>query len=768
MLINTTVTIKAPPSAPTIIQKGAAVHAVNGNNSGVLLNSGSMTVQLRPGEGTSKILVHQRGMNTAGEPFADIVAVLSVAPNVTTFNVSYNSLNLSAVRSDSIHYISVQSENDQGERLHSNSVSFMASVRESAPTLLTSRSLENLQVTLTGTVSVPSTTALFSVLASSGGDNAFYQTNAVNVPLTPSSSSTFMSVVTTFKGNNLVSGTVYRLAVIQHVSPFTVSNIEVPVDPNLAIVPLTQSHLSNVLTAITVAYLPSSVQWNTSSQTFPTIDGKLMFSPSIVNSVLIPAGMNLFFDFKVNGVPVPQGVISNDTNKYSVPHQSYYTVNPTPKAIYDLSVKFDYPLSTSQYNAIVGTPALNIYTDPSTQFKYANVKQFANSVTQNPSKTDLPLVKDFTIQTSIIGSTQCLAGSWLAPYSNKMTELKLKVKRYELQAIKGVAGNPNGFDSGSLLSIDANGNKTLSVEATLPSNGGSSDATEFTLLKFYNGGAVSNVEEGYYSVRIRHVATGDSGDIDSDWVPLNYQVVEKAMSAPSSVTVSSALTPASSNGNSVNISYSSVATASITGLPANWSSAKAIASKISLFDQHGNIVSGPITKSFTQAEIAAAPAGAYTSSAIISGLENGITVYARVNMVYARVSASGEQMSDVKDGAIVQPAPYSIKSNVYITAAKFTQAPVSTSARGLDANGGNSFSIETDIDVGNNDPNSLVIKYVVPASIGGNTTHIHDAIYDASKKRWNLTLTPVTQYDYAANKVTILAISPQNVDAQSF
>jgi hypothetical protein len=477
--------------------------------------------------------------------------------------------------------------------------------------------------------------------------------------------------------------------------------------------------------------------------------------------------MTVFFDLKINGVS--QGVISNDPNIYTVP-ASFIVPNPPLKAKYELSVKFDYLLTNVQLNGgIVGTTALPIYTDSSTQFSYASVKQFANTVTQNPSTKDLPLAVDFTLQSSNVGANQCLSASWTAPDSDKMSELKLSVIRYEIQLIRGIAGTaPTGFDNTSLLSLNSNGNKTLLVEANIPSNGGSSDPPEYTLLKVYTGGVVTELGTGVYSSRMRVVVSSDSGEITSDWTITNYEKLEKAMSAPSSVTVTSALSPPGSTGSSVSVNYTSVATANITGKPESWSGAKAIAAKISLFDQGGKIVSGPTTKPFTDAEITAAPNGAYTSSAIISGLPTGSTVYARVGIVYVRLTSDGVPiMNDLKEGAQTQSASYSIKSNVTIKTVKLRQSPISSSARGLDPNGGTSFNVEADLVLGNNDSSSVLVKVVAPGLVGGTISHVHEAVYDSVKKVWNTTLTPVPSYDYAKNQLTVFAISPQNMDTIS-
>jgi len=767
-LINTIVAIKSPPSAPVITPKLLATHGVTGDGTGVTVSGGSILVTLAPSEDTSKLIIHHRGTDPNGNPFADIVGNIGVAPLATNVNINLTSgpLQLLNMKADTNYYLSIQSENVQGESAHSNSLSFKASVRQASPVLLTAKSLENLQVTLTGTVSVPSANAYYSILALDSWDNQlFYQTNVVNVALNSLSKSTFTQAVTTFKGSNLVSGTVYYFAAIQHSVPLSVNNNQVPLDVTSPNVPLTQSSQSNVYSAVPVAYVPSNVGL-TASQSL-TADNKLVFSPSFINAGSIPQNMNVFFEFKINGVS--KGVISNDTNNYSFPAASFYTVtNPPPKAAYEFSVKLDYLLSTNQVNGIVGTSSLPIYTDPSTYFNYASVKQFSNTVTQHPSTKDVPLPVDFALQNSNVGSIQCLAGSWSAPDINKMAELKLTVKQYEINLIKGVAGNPNGFDPSSLLDLNTNGDKTLTVDATTPSNGGSTDAPEYSLLKMFSAGTVTPLLPGIYTARVRVMVSSDSGDIPSNWTTASYELLEQAMSPPNSVTVTSALTPADLTGSSVSVGYSSVPSASITGRPQGWSGASATAAKISLYNQDGKIVYGPVTKPFTPAELAAAPNGNYSSSTIISGLSAGVTVYARINMVYVRVSASGEQMNEVKEGAIAQSAAYNIKSNVSIKTVKLTQTPVSTNPRGLDPNGGTSFKVDTEVDLGNNDSNGVLVKVVMPGLVGGITSYVHDASYDAAKKAWTVNLTPSAGYDYSKNPVTVIAISSQNTDAKSF
>lgn len=769
MLINSIVNVKTAPSKPSITQKVYPKHSVNGTGTGVISSDGAITVAVPQGESTNKVNVYQRGVNVDGSAFADVVATMPVAHNASSVTITWNALALNMVKADSAYYINAQLENEYGESEYSNSVAYTASVRQPPPTLLTAQSLDNLQVTLTGTVS-PSANAYYSIVASDSWNQFnplgnFYQTNVVNVALSSSSQSTFTQLVTAFKGLNLVSGTIYHFAAIQHTSPLTVNNNEVPLDVTSPSVPLTQSSPSNVLSAVPIAYIPSNVEWSTTTQSL--IDNKLMFNPLFVNAASIPANMTVFFDLKINGVS--QGVISNDPNIYSVPASLYNVTNPPSKATYELTARFDHLLSNAQRQSITGAPALTIYTDPSTKFSYASVKQFASTVNQNPSTNDVPLPQDFALQTSNVGSVQCLSATWGAPDSDKMAELKLTVKRYEIQAMRGVAGTaPNGFSASALLPLNANGDKTLLVEATTPSNGGSPDASEYTLLKIYSGGVITPLTPGVYSAQLRAIASSDSGDIPSQWVATSYEISEKAMSPPSSVTVTPTLTPSGSTGSSVNVNYMSVASANITGRPANWSGARAHAAKFYLVDKDGKVLKGPETKSFSEAEMAAAPTGAYSSSATFTGLPPGATLYARVTMLYSRVSALGDTMNEVIEGATAQSEGYSIKSKVAIKTIKFLQTPVSSSQRGLDPNGGTSFRVEVELDNGNNHPNDILVKVILPAQVGGSTGHVHDAPYDPAKKLWAAAnLAPAAEFDYAKNAATVVAITSNSMDTKS-
>lgn len=770
-LLNTTVNIKARPSTPILSVKSAITFGLNTNGNGVVVTGGTLSVTPAYGEGTTKILLCMRGVNPSGSNFSEQVSTWPVpTTGPTTVNIQLNAANLFDMQADSTNYLCVQSENDQGESDYSNSISFEASVRQVTPTLLTAKSLENAKVTVTG--SLNPVNAYYSVLAStsynpSDPQKNWYQTNITNVAITTASQPAFTQSVTQFKGAALNSGQVYNFVVIQHASQLLINNNEVAVDPSLAAVPLTQSTISAVLSAVPVTYVPSSVDFDVSSQSY--VDSKLIFAPTISNAVSIPPNMNAFFDFKISGVS--RGEIKNATNNYAVPSAAHYTVsNPVKGAQYVLSLKLDYMLTTPQVAAITGTAALAIYTDPSTGFKYASVFSQSKTVTQNPSEDDVPLITDLSLGGVTIGQHMALSLTHVAPSSNTMNALGVSVQKYEIQLIKGNSGNPSSFPADQLIALNADGTKTLTVAASSPSNipNGTTDAPEYHILKQYLGGAVVPATPGHYCAQIRSVFNSNSGIIYGKYQPANFEMLETALSAPASVTVSSALGTSGSTGSSVSVSYQAVQTSAVVGKPTNWSGLKAVAAICSLLDKDGKIIAGPATKSFTAAELAANPSGDVMSSMNFSGLTSGTLLYGRVKMVYQRLSAVSELMPDVKDGSTLQSALYAIKSDATIASVKLSQTPFSSNPRGIDSNGGTSYKVTVIADVGNNDPNSLQVKAVAPAVVAGVTHHVHDLAYDSAKKEWSVTLSPVANYDYAKNQVHVFLISAHNVDSKSY
>lgn len=771
-LLNTQVNIKAVPSTPTLSVKSAITCGLNNNGNGVVVTGGTLSVTPASGEGTTKILLFQRGVNTTGGNFSEQASVWTVpTTGPTTVNIQLNAANLFDMQADSTNYLCVQSENDQGESDYSNSISFEASVRQVTPTFLTAKSLENAKVTVTGSIN-PINSAYYSVLAStsynpSDPQKNWYQTNITNVAITTASQPAFTQSVTQFKGAALTSGQVYNFVVTQHASPLVINNNEVSVDPLLPAVPLTQSTISAVLSAVPVTYVPSSVDLDASSQSY--VDNKLIFTPTISNAGSIPPNMNAFFDFKINGVS--KGEIKNATNNYAVPSAAYYTVSsPVKGAQYVLSLKLDYMLTTPQVAAITGTAALAIYTDPSTGFKYASVFSQSKTVTQNPSEDDVPLLTDLSLGSVTIGQHMALSLTYVAPSSNTMNALGVSVQKYEIQLMKGNSGNPSSFPADQLIALNADGTKTLIVAANSPSNipNGTTDAPEYHVLKQYSGGAVVAATSGHYCAQIRAVFYSNSGIIYGKYQQANFEMLEIALSAPASVTVLPVLGTSGSTGSSVSVSYQAVQTSDVVGKPINWSSLKAVAAICSLFDKDGKSITGPATKSFTAAELAANQGGDFTSSMNFSGLTPGTLIYARVRIVYQRLSAAGDLMPDVKDGSTLQSALYAIKSDATIASVKLSQTPISSNPRGLDANGGTSYKVTVTADVGNNDPNSLQVKAIAPAIVAGVTQHVHDLGYDSAKKEWFVTLSPVANYDYAKNLVHVFLMSAQNVDAKSY
>ena len=771
-LLSALVNIKSRPSTPTISVKSALTFSLNGAANGVMVTGGTLSVTPASGEGTTQILLFQRGTNSAGTNFMQQVAsypVPQTGPNTVIIHLA--TANLVDMQADSVNYLNVQSENDQGESNYSNSISFEASVRQATPKLLSAKSFENAKVTLTGSMN-PVNASYYSVLGSSEYNPAdplqnWYPTNVTNVAITAGSQPAFTQSVTQFKGAVLASGQVYNFTLIQHATALLLNNNEVSVDPLLAAVPLTQSSISNVLSAVPLAYVPSNVALNASSQSFA--DNKLIFGPTITNAASIPPNMNAFFDFKVNGSS--KGEFANATGSYSVPPATYYTVTgPAKGAHYELSLRLDYLLTAPQIAAITGTPALSIYTDPSTHFNYASVFSQSKTVVQNPSEEDVPAILDVALSTVSVGPNVALAVTHVAPSNTAMTTLGVDVEKYEIQMIRGTPGNPPNFTEDQLVSLNADGTKTLTVNAGSPSNipGGPMDAAEYHILKQYSGGVVVPIQTGHHSARIRALFVSNSGIINGKWQYANFEMLEKALSAPASVSVSPALAPTGSNGSSVTVSYQAVPTSSVIGIPSGWSGVKAVAAVCSLYDKDGKILTGPQTRSFTSAEHTANPNGDVASSMTFHGLLSDTLLYARVRIIYQRLSQGGELMADVKEASQLQSALYGIKSDVTVASVRLQQTPNSQNARGLDSNGGNSFIVSATIAAGNNDVNSIQVKAIVPANVNGSPVYVHNLVYDTIKKEWTSpTLTPITGHDYSKNPVHIFVISSQNVDLRS-
>lgn len=770
-LLNAMVNIKSRPSTPTISVKSALTFGLNGAGPGVMVTGGTLSVTPASGEGTTQILLFQRGTNSAGTNFMQQVASYPVPQTgPTTVIIQLTTANLVDMQADSVNYLNVQSENDQGESNYSNSISFVASVRQATPTLLSAKSFEDAKVTLTGTMN-PVPASYYSVLGSTEYNSSdplqnWYPTNVTNVAITAASQSAFTQSVNQFKGAVLASGAVYNFTIIQHATALLLNNNEVAVDTTLLQVPLTQSSISNVLSAVPLAYVPSNVALNASSQSFA--DNKLIFAPTITNAASIPSNMNAFFDFKVNGSS-KGGVIANATGSYSVPHPKYHTVtDPIKGDHYELSLRLDYLLTAPQIAAITGTPALSIYTDPSTHFNYASVFSQSKTVVQNPSANDVPQILDIALSTVTVGTHKCLAMTYVAPSNTAMTTLGVDVDKYEIQLIKGIPGNPPQFPDDQLVALNADGTKTFNVIASSSSNipGGPMDAAEYAVLKTYQNGAVVPLQHGHHSAQIRAVFASSSGIINGKWQNVTLEVLEDALSAPASVSVSPALAP-TANGSSVSVAYKAVQTTAVLGIPSSWLGVKAVAAVGSLFDKDGKNLAGPLTKTFTAAEHAAYPGGDVASSMTFNGLSAGTLLYASMKIVYQRVSSTGELMSDVKDGSQLLSALYAIKSNATIASIKLVQTPVSSHPRGLDQNGGTSYKVTVTADAGNNDPSSLNVKTLTPANVNGVTQHVHDLPYDSVKKEWSAIFNPVAGYDYANNLLHVIMISGQNVDVKS-
>jgi len=793
---NSVVVISAVPSAPGISLVKAPTFTVNNAGAGVVVSSGTLRFTISSGESTKFVKVIAKGTDASGEAF---VSELTTSPRAVAADAKYVDVALTSsvlpalAHEKQVHFLGV-SENSEGESDPSVQVSFTPSLRLAAPKLNSARSCEDRKITVYGSANLPVRgTSFISILMKAQRDHdednlpleCWKTTEWINIPFTPTSNPSFKKEVRQMTGSSGLDpvpiGFNYWMQLIHHLEAIA-HNESHPLDPesptNTPV--LTQSLGSNLLSAVCCAYPADNVDLNVDSQ-FSSTEGNdkyLTFAPSITNLGGLPADLCPKFTFIASGVAKTQ---INDTGDYTVPSSSFYKCkNPVKNAKYQLSLQLTQALSAEAAKSITGESAVPlIVRDGST---HAVVRTFDKEVEENPSAADIPQVSNFDIVQSNVAGKVVMFTQHTTPSAEAYALAGMKLLGFKIEACAGIAGSPQDSAYATKHRLSSSGDTSLFVSAVAPFNTapGSdyADAGELNPVKVYNTNGDAVDLAGYQSIRIavKVLILKTNTEMMGAYMSKTTEVQRLSLPSPQSVVLAPYTDAAMGSDSAVSkmkVLHVTVSYANMTGLPKNWSDAKAMGAEVKLVDQDGNDVDGAYaSKQFTDAEQEDAFAGAVASSNIFT-LRNveGRIFRARARHQFGRLSAQGDLLSDRSFGSWTESSPIVVQPKLKIASVLVKTSPVSVHPSGRDAVGMDTLSVEVKLDIGKLAPSGARITAFLPGTGANGVQYMWQmdyTNYNLEKKQWSITIPAAANQRYDA-PIYVVAQHPDapNADAKS-
>jgi len=645
--------------------------------------------------------------------------------------------------------------------------------------------------------------------------------------VTPPTTETFSYNVT--KVNNslgvqssLVNAVGYRFTAVLHIGDYVESkSLDIYASSNPP--KLSQSEPSNMdKTGLCVKYVPASVKWNVTYQTFTESssvvstatpfgpvnisDSELTFVPSFDNAGQLPSAAQMmqiqyqFSSSKKNFVPRSHLAEGTVTAVYT--SNNFWVVeNPIPNDTYTLTASPRVFLTNFHRNSIQGATPLEVVVDANNHYSVVLKTFVAENITQTRRPSEVPALREFYLDTVKLSATSSrqLVTSHKAPTSASLAEAKFKIEKYEYEVIAAPSSNPADFVITNRLALTSNGDKTATSVAVSASNSSYSDHPEVKLLTIYNNGAAVNLlDNTIYSARVRAVAKDlSSGQtVSGNWLYASHQLVAEKMIAAKSVMIAN---HAKLNKQAFEVTIVVDKQINVnTNKPANWGAASRVipySARVHLLDENGENLA-TYERAFTANELFAydgvnvpgvTPSPVYgekdlTAVFIVEPareVQANSAIYAKVWINYA--SSSSPSLRKEGSHNDTDLTIFIVRPEIQITLTKIVQNPELAGASGerqaSDSSGMVNFRVYANVQLNKLPANSAAIRcFVASASTpntpaeGGGYIMTVDSSDPSGETYVTAALTPSSGTNYATTPVFAYATHPgsRNIFAVDF
>jgi hypothetical protein len=674
-----------------------------------------------------------------------------------------------------------------------------ASIRLAAPAISSATSMQDEKITVYGNVMQAPYTALpaankvvkYSIFAMLRIKNQvvsaaspWQPTNIQNqvAPFLPNALANQETVifdheVTQVAGVNLTPAKAYTFVAVSHYGNYVTRSLDI--EDSSSAPALTQSPVSNMdTTALTIKYVNPALKWDTANQSFDKLTNVLSFAP--VFSGQFPLTQSLVFSYsfsKKSGDAAPV-VISNKTIQSHtvgvVPPSPFWDVsNPVKDVQYTLASTVQVFISDEDATLIESSNfALPIVSASNSRIKVVTLENYSSTVKQKMLSSEVPGVKNLTLSTMQVGTRKALTASHVSPSAEEFSAAGCEFIKTEHQVIKGVSStNPNDFVAGKLQNVSSTGETSAYTTGSQNANG---DHPEHIIHQLHDGNTqVHPQQTELYSTRSRNVALDKSSGVvvESEWSYDHHQVAENQMNAATGVTIANYPTE---KNDTLKVSFSVDAQNQLVNAPAAWAGKGAVVPdsfSVQILNRNGEVI-GQTSRAFTALELLGYDGYSKTSQSAGNtpintfGLVSGLLLVANdVLRAKMQITYALKGSSSRKEGSVNDPnaSPYVVPTSFEVSSILVEQTPQTESSKALapkavDSSPEKITSIKVTAVLELNDlpPASAVVKCYVA---GAPSTGL-DLNYDAVKKVYVGTLTPVLTVNYQSAIFTVVAVHP--------